>query len=220
MSNSINQTAADLNLEVSGVKVEVMNPVIFSTKYLSGLRGSDIVKDGDKVFKVDTVANTATEITAKSLATAAEEGLMSVKDINASEVATAISFGLVKEISMTRAKIATNGHSGSIAQFAKGLGLKVLDVKVDAQNKIIFQTKGIASLSGLTELEGKYYKLDTVANTATIIDPDAVAKDAAADLLKGKDTDLVEFVTRYNLISAITFGIKADAKEDADSAQA
>lgn len=217
MSNKISQIASDLNLVVSAVKVDTMNNVIFSTKYLASLSGSDIVKDGDKVFKLDVAGNDATEITAEGMAKAATEGLLSLKPKNVAEVSAAIAFGLVKEITMTRAKEATNGHVGSLSSFAKSLGLKVLDVTVDAQNDVIFKTQGIQGLSGLDKLDGVYYKLDTVANTATIINPEAISKDAANDILKGKDSDLVNFVTRYNLISEITFGTKADAAADTDT---
>lgn len=214
MKNQINAIASDLNLKVSAVTVATMNPVIFATKYLSGLSGSGIVKDGDKVYKIDTVKNTSVEVTSQSLSDAATAGLLALSDKNTSEIATAISFGLVKEITMTRADIATNGHSDDVSRFAKDLGLKVLDVTIVPQNDVIFQAQGIANLDGLTELEGKYYKLDTVANTASIINPDAVAADAKKDIMKGKTTDLVRFVQRYNLISDITFGIKADALSD------
>jgi len=211
MSNSITNQAASNNLKVSAVTVDAMNPIIFSSKYLTTLAGASIVKDGDKVYKIDTVSNDAVEITAQSIADAAIDGLLSDTRKNDSEIDTALQFGLVKSIKMIRPDTATSAHcSVSMVTFAKALKLKILDVKVDAQNDIIFQAKGVSTLDGLTELEGKYYQLDTVANTASIINPKAISKDVKTDLLKGKDTDLVRFAERFNLISSIEFGIKAD----------
>lgn len=209
MSNLISNQAQANNLKVVEVAVNAMNPIIFASKYLNTLSGASIVKVDNKVFKIDTVSNDAVEVTAQAIADAAITGLLSDTRKNDSEIDTALAFGLVKSIKMVRPDTATSGTSGSMVDFAKTLKLKILDVTVDTQNEIIFQAKGVSTLDGLTELEGKYYQLDTIANTATIINPAAISKDVKADLLKGKDSSLVRFAERFNLISEITFGVKA-----------
>lgn len=217
MKNSINTFAAAHNLVVDTVKVDKMNSVIFSTSFVPTLHGSDIVKDGDSVCRIDVKANTAVEITPDTIASEAKDALIAGNGKTPGSVSAAINFGLVKKIVMKRnTGASTSGFSSPIAGFAKSLGLVVTKVDVDVQNDIIFQTQGIKQISGLDIHDGQYFKLDTVANTATLVDPAGVAAQAKADLLKGKTSDLTDFAQNYNLITAVTMEVKK-AKVAADA---
>jgi len=211
-TNLINTFAKNHNLKVSDVTVDKMNSIIFSTTFIPTLCGSDIVKDGDKVFRINVAANTSDKITPATLAKEAKDALISNDGSNLSSVGAAVQFGLIKKLVLSRSDKGTNGRDMSVASFAKYLGLKVVDVAVDVQNDIIFETQGVKQIEGLDIHDGKYFKLDTVANTATLIDAAAVADQAKEDLVKGKTTNLTAFAQAYNLISSITFAAKsADA---------
>lgn len=210
MKNVINSFATDHNMKVEAVKVDKMNKIIFATTFVPSLHGSDIVKEGDVVYRIDTKANTSTPITPDTIAKEAKDALVAGNGKNASSVEAAIKFGLVKKITMARGDKGTSGPSTDIAQFAKALGLSVVDVSVEPQNDIIFQTQGVKRICGLDIHDGKYFKLDTVANTATLIDAPAIAEQAATDILAGKTTDLTRFVQTYNLIASVTMAVKSD----------
>lgn len=211
-TNLINTFAKNHNLKVSDVTVDKMNSIIFSTTFVPTLHGSDIVKDGDKVFRINVAANTSDKITPATLAKEAKDALIANDGSNSSSVGAAVQFGLIKKLVLSRSDKGTNGRDMAVAAFAKSLGLKVVDVTVDVQNDIIFETQGVKQIEGLDIHDGKYFKLDTVANTATLIDAAAVADQAKEDLVKGKTTNLTAFAQAYNLISSITFAAKsADA---------
>lgn len=211
-TNLINTFAKNHNLKVSDVTVDKMNSIIFSTTFVPTLSGSDIVKDGDKVFRINVAANTSDKITPATLAKEAKDALIANDGSNPSSVDAAVRFGLVKKLVLSRSDKGTNGRDMSVAAFAKSLGLKVVDVTVDVQNDVIFETQGVKQIEGLDIHDGKYFKLDTVANTATLIDAAAVADQAKEDLVKGKTTNLTVFAQYYNLISSVTFAAKsADA---------
>ena len=206
--NIITTFAAAHNLVVDSVKVDKMNKVIFSTSFVPTLCGSDIVRDGDKVCRIDVAANTAVDITPTTIAKEAKDALTAGNGATPSSVQAAIQFGLVKKIVMKVGDKGTSGHSTGIAAFAKSLGLVVTKADVAVQNDVIFQTQGVKQIAGLDVHDGKYFKLDTVANTATLIDPEGIAEQAQADLIKGKRTDLTDFAQNYNLITAVTMEVK------------
>ena len=208
-SNSINNFATAQNLVVTDVSVQAMNPIIFSTSFVPQLGGSSIVKDGKDTYRIDIVSNTSTKVTPKIVAAEAKAALLADDGSTPSSVSAAINYGLIKKITMAvNEGDATNGAVGAIAAFAKDHGLKVSDVEIVAQNEVIFQTKGINNISGLDQYDGQYFKLDTVKNTATLINAEAIAEAAKADILKGKTTDLTNFVQTFNLIASVTMKAK------------
>jgi len=211
MANSIHSFAKALNLTVKSADVQDMNPVIFATQFVPSLRGSDIVKDGDTVYRINTKANTSTEVSASTLTTEAKDGLVKGRGNDAS-VNAAISFGLVKKLVLKKNKAEpTTGCKTSVKDMADLLSLVVTDIKVAVQNEIIFQTQGIKQIAGLDIHDGQYFKLDTVSNTATLINAEAIAENAKADFLKGKVTDLTKFCENYSLISSLTLEVKPTA---------
>lgn len=215
-SNIITSFATAHNLVVDSVKVDSMNKVIFATSFVPTLRGSDIVKDGDDVCRIDIASNTAVKITPATIAKEAKDALVANNGKTPASVDAAIRFGLVKKIVMKVGNDGTTDVAGTIAGFAKKLGLVVSKVDVAVQNDVIFKTQGVKQIAGLDIHDDQYFKLDTVANTATLIDPEGVAEQAAAELLKGKTTDLTSFVQKYNLITSVTFEVKK-VKADADA---
>jgi len=214
MTNPITNFAKANNLKVASIDLADLNSIIFKTKYVKTLSGASIVKDGDKVFKLDIVSNDAVEITPASITKSAVSAFLDGKVNDDSNVA--VQYGLVKKLVLTTADTAVNSASSSIRELAKLLKLDVLEVEVKAQNAIIFQTQGVKQLSGLDIYDGKYFKLDTVANTATVIDADGIAAQATKDIIAGKSTELTDFVLRYNLVKSLTLGTaeKATAQDD------
>jgi len=212
MSNTINKFAKNHNLVVAAVTVEKMNKVIFASSFVPTLRGSDIVKEDGVVYRIDTVANTSVEITPKTIADEAKAAIVGNTGKNQSSVGAAVHFGLVKKIKFdVNTGDATSGSDMSVKDFAKTLGLKITAATVAVQNDVIFQTQGVNQIAGLDIHDGQYFKLDTVANTATLINAEAIAEQAQADLIKGKDTDITRFAQNYNLITSLTLEVKKAA---------
>jgi hypothetical protein len=194
-------------LKLGAATIATMNPVIFKTQVIGSLPG--LTKDGDKYFKLDTVNNTATEVTADNITEGAKKALESGKDKDG-YLKIAENFGLVREVSLVSDGNKTVEASWLPAYINVELGMKVTDVTVDVQNDIIFKTTGINEICGLTQDGSNYYDLDTKNNTATLVNPEIVAEKATKDILKGEITDYVQLATGFSLISAITFKVAQD----------
>ena len=122
-------------------------------------------------------------------------------------LAIAEQFGLVTSVTFKVDESDDDSVFGCTALTAvtSGLDMKITAAKVEAQHDIIFATTGIKELDNLTKSGKDYYKLNTKKNTATLIDPKGVAKQAKKDLLAGKNNDVTQLADNFNLISSITF---------------
>jgi hypothetical protein len=196
--STITAYAAAAQLSVVEVTVVEMNPIIFSAKVKGNLRNT-IQEDG-KIYRLDVESNSAIEITAASITEQAKTDIMAGKGSEWVQIAEA--FGLITKISFKKDKSEAKGSTD--LDDALSLGFKVTAVTVVPQNDIIFKTKGLQHIEGLTEDSGNYYKLDIESNTATLINPQGVADKAAADILKGKNSDEVVLADYFNLITTIT----------------
>ena len=98
--------------------------------------------------------------------------------------------------------------------------LKVVDVKILAQNPIVFAAQGIDALKDLgvdiVTHDGKNYIIDTATNTADEVTPDMIAKKAKADFLDGKVTAYTTYAKDFDLIESMTHGkvLNDDSAED------
>lgn len=196
--------ATALGLVVASATVAEMNPVIFASKVVANLPG--ITEVDGKYYRMDTKANTSVEVTATQLQASALAALKAGKDDTTGSINIAEDFGLIGELVLERDTDKTVFGSASIADTAKALGLKVLDVSVDAQHAVIFNAKGLQNIGGLTKSDDKHFILDTAKNTATLINPEKVAEQAIADLLKGKNTDFTRLAESFCLVSKVTLG--------------
>ena len=83
--------------------------------------------------------------------------------------------------------------------------LSVTDTKVAEINPIIFQTKLLPSLAGLTKFKGKHYALDTRSNTSVLITNKSIRKGAIKAIEKGRDTTgYLKIAEDFNLIQEVT----------------
>jgi hypothetical protein len=217
--SKILSTVAVLGMSVAEAKVSQLNDVIFATQVNHNAFGN-VQKVDDKTYVLDTQANTADLLTPQEISKAAVSGLSATKltTMERAAVAVAEQFGMVDSITLTRK--ADTPASGSTALFAlaKSMNAKVADIELTVQNDIIFKTAGIRNLPALTEHDGKYFKIDTASNSATVVNPDAIVEIAKADFLKGKASDFTRFCEMYGLIASVTLTKKgADKDENADS---
>jgi hypothetical protein len=211
--STIKSIAKALGLKVTEVSVNTLNPVIFATQVNHNNFGN-VVKDGGKTFVLDTKANTADELTADSISKATIDGLKTTTPtaFQSSAMNVSESFGTITGLTLTRdADASANGSVGAIGTLADSLGLDVADISLNVQNGVIFQTAGLKVLSNLTKHDGKYFALDTKANTATVIDPEKVAELAKADFLAGKESDFTALCEAFGLVASVTFAPKKDA---------
>lgn len=193
-----------LGLKVSSVKVQAINTIIFATKVSVGAFGNVVDNKGVPTL-IDVVANTAEALTPATIVSAAKAGFIADKpsSFQAVAISTSEAFGAVTEISFEKSG-GTVLCPITLKDFAKANSMKVTAVEVATQNDIIFSTKGIPSISGLTESDGTFYALDITANTATVVNAEALSAKAKQDLLDGKDTDATRFVTSFGLIQSLT----------------
>lgn len=193
-----------LGLKVSSVEVQKINPIIFATKVNTGSFGNVVDNDGVPTL-IDVVANTAEPLTPATVVDAAKTGFIADKPsvFQATAIATSEAFGAVTEITFVKAGGTTLGIQ-SIKAFTKDNGMKVTDIEIAVQNDVIFSTKGIPSMSGLTEKDEKFYAIDIVANTATVVNAEALSTQAKEDILAGKETEATRFVTSFGLITSMT----------------
>lgn len=202
MSKSITlQLLSAAHLTIDSAEIVEINPIIFKTKVLNNLAGLT-VSDGVH-YKVDTVKNTAIEVTASAISTNAKSALENKKDADGS-LAIAESFGLIQSLKLVHDAKGDSTACVDLLSVARNLGMKITDVEVAEQNDIIFRTTGIKMLGNLTEDDKKYYVLDTAKNTATLINPQAIAERAAKDFLKGKSSDFTALASRYKLVTSVT----------------
>lgn len=195
--------AKTLGLKVATVSAQAINPVIFATKVNANSFG-DVVNIDGVPHLVNVAANTSDVLTPVTIKDAAIAGFTAEKPsaFQVTAIATTEAFGAVTTITFTK----DGGVSCpmSIKAFAKDVGMKVTDVEVATQNAVIFSTKGIPSMSGLTKSGDDFYELDLVANTATIVNADALSEKAKADILAGKDSEAVRFVQNFGLVTSLT----------------
>ena len=190
--------AAAAQFSVVTAEVVEMNQIIFSAKAKGNLRNT-IQEDG-KEYRLDVESNSAIEITPASITEQATADIMAGKGSEWVQLAEA--FGLITKIRFKKDKSEAKGSTDLDDVLA--LGYKVTAVTVVPQNDIIFKTKGLQHIGGLTVEAGNYYKVDIDNNTATLINPQGVADKAAADILKGKNSDEVVLADYFNLITEIT----------------
>lgn len=192
--------AAAAGLVASENTINDINNIVFKTVIVP--RTPNLTKDGNNYYQVDAVKNTAVEFTPAAIKIGAVKALDNNSDKNG-YLATAENCGLVTSISLVRSNEAGTG-TGDIKALAKALDLKIASVTVDVQNDIIFRKEGLSSISGLVEDAGKYYTMNTAKNTATLVDPGAMAKAAEKAIKDGKSNDAVALAEAFNLVSAVT----------------
>lgn len=209
--SKFNSFAKTLGLKIATVSAQAINPVIFAAKVNANSFGDVVTIDGVPHL-VDVVANTSDVLTPATVKDAAVAGFTAEKPtaFQTTAIATTEAFGAVTAITFTKA----GGVScpQSIKAFAKSVNLKVTDVTVAVQNEVIFSTKGIPSMSGLTKSGDDFYELDLVSNTATVVNAEALSEKAKADILAGKDSEAVQFVQNFGLVTALSMS-KAVAVE-------
>ena len=198
--SKITSVCESSNLKVTNIVVDEMNPIIFKTKVAPNVCG--LTKDGDKYFKLDTRNNTAVEFNAALIKSGAETAATTGED-DKGLLEIAENFGLIREITLEKTDRDTDGIASVF--LLKSLGLEVTDVSVIAQQDIIFKTIGINHIEGLTKDGSAHYKIDTKKNTATLINPQLVAEQAAKDILAGVSSDYTALADSFNLISKIMF---------------
>lgn len=195
--------AKTLGLKVTTVTANAINDIIFAAKVNASSFGDVVTIDGVPHL-VNVAANTSDVLTPATVKDAAIAGFTAEKPSAFQEtaIATTEAFGAVTAITFTK----DGGVSCpmSIKAFAKDVGMKVTDVEVATQNAVIFSTKGIPSMSGLTKSGDDFYELDLVANTATIVNADALSEKAKADLMAMKATDATRFVEAFGLVTSLT----------------
>ena len=195
--------AGSAGLTVKDVTIAHLNPVIFAAKLVETLPG--LTKQGGKHFQIDTKRNKAIEVTAETIADGAKKAIKKQNDKDG-YLAIAEQFGLVTSVTFEAGDSDDDAFGcTALTAVTAGLDMKITDVKIVAQNDIIFATTGINELDNLTKSGKDMYKLDTKRNTATLINPKMVAKQAKKDLLASKSTDYTQLADNFNLISAITF---------------
>ena len=203
--------ATALSLKAVEIEASTINPIIFDTKVIPSAPG--LTKHDGKYYMLDTVKNTSVEVTPEGLTKKALADFKSGK--SSFEAVTAENYGMITKVIFefdADADIKCTGM-GSISNLCKALDLKVEDVAVDPQNEIIFSTKVVGTLSGLQKKGSDYYKLDTQKNTATLIDPNGMAKAAVADFTAGKRTDATDVAEAFCLIRKLVLVKKTgDAK--------
>lgn len=201
-----------LGLAVKAAEVQEINSIIFATKVNAHSFG-DVVSIDGVPHLIDVKANTSDILTPATIVEAAKAGLVADKPSAFQEVAVSTSeaFGAVTSVTFTK----DGGVScpQSIKAFAKATGMKVIDVTIAVQNDVIFSTKGIPSISGLTEKDGEFYQIDLVANTATIVNAAALSAQAKTDILADKETDATRFVSSFGLIQELVFSKTAGTPE-------
>ncbi len=201
MSKSIILTyLAAAGLAVKSSKVTDINGIVFKTTIVPNT--PNLTKDGDKFYQIDAVKNTAVEFTPDAIKDGAIKALDKAKDKDGYLI-TAENCGLITSIELKRADKAGTGQA-CLVDIADTLNLKITAVTVDPQNDIIFRKEGLDYISDLVEDAGKYYTMDVAKNTATLVNPKAMAKDAEKAILAGKPNDASELAQAFNLVSAVT----------------
>ena len=204
MKSNILQYLKESGLKVSKSKINTINTVVFNTAVIPNTR--NLTLDDGKHYIVDVVKNTSVEFTPDAIKNGAIAALETSKDPD-NYLATAERCGLIASLKLVRSDKVGNGNSSTRA-IASVLNLKVDSVTVDVQNDVIFRKVGLRRISGLVEDDGKYYTMNTAKNTATLIDPVGVAKEAEKLILKGEESDTTRIAESFNLVSAITLVAK------------
>lgn len=198
--SSILAYAAAAGLIAKESSISDINGVVFNTVIVP--KTPNLTKDDGKYYQVDAVKNTAVEFTPAAIKSGAIKALDKNKDTDG-YLATAENCGLVTSLGLVRGKDVGTG-CGDIKALAKVLDLKVASVTVDVQNDIIFRKEGLNQINDLVEDAGKYYTMNTAKNTATLVDADAMAKQAEKDIRNGKSSDAVSLAQAFNLVAAVT----------------
>ena len=198
--SKINQFTKSSGLKVTSANVQDINAIIFKTKIVPNMPG--LTKDGDSFYKLDTKNNKAVEVTASSITDGAQKALVKGTDKHG-YLAIAEAFNLVDSVTFDTSDSEGTGAS-SLTNLLTSINMKVTAVKIVPQNDIIFKTTGIHTLANLTKDGSSYYQLDTKKNTASLVDPESVAKQAKKDMLKGVVSDFTLLADSFNLISSLT----------------
>lgn len=200
----IKSFAKTLGLKVVSADVADINPVIFQAKVDATAFGDVVVVDNVPNL-INVSANTATPLTPASVRTATISGLTTAKmdSFQTVSVSTSETCGTISAVSFEKDGDASSAMD--VISFCKANGFKVTAVEVAAQNEVIFSTKGVKSISGLTEHDGSLYQIDVASNTATVVNAQALSEKAVADFLANKDaTDATRFAEQFGLITALT----------------
>ena len=214
MSNLKSISAASA-LKVSSATVVAPNPIIFKNVVIKNLSG--LTKDGETYYQLDLKDNTATEVTAEGFTEQVKAGLLADKPtdfqrqaINMAEnlqLITAVTYGTSWDANMV---------TTDIQDFVQKVGMKVSDVAIKVQNEIIFKTSVVGKIQGLVKDGDSFFELDLKNNSATLINPEEVAKLAKQDFLKGKATSYTKIAQAFNLIESISL-VKKGAVESTET---
>ena len=214
MSN-LKSISAVSALKVSSATVVAPNPIIFKNVVIKNLSG--LTKDGDTYYQLDLKDNTATEVTAEGFTEQVKAGLLADKPtdfqrqaINMAEnlqLITAVTYGTSWDANMV---------TTDIQDFVQKVGMKVSDVAIKVQNEIIFKTSVVGKIQGLVKDGDSFFELDLKNNSATLINPEEVAKLAKQDFLKGKATSYTKIAQAFNLIESISL-VKKGAVESTET---
>ena len=201
MTSSVNYISgfADMHkLVVSAVKVAEPNALILKTAASEFF--PDLVKDDD-FFIIDVESNTATKITPKAVKAQAEKDIKDGKSSGFVDLVQHLK--LVESIEFKKGSTKQRECGATtLSALCRFLGMKVEDVSVMKQNKIIFRNAVIPDMSDLVKDGSKYYRLDVENNTAHIITPKVLKEEAEKDMKKGKyHTDAVQIALQFNLIA-------------------
>ena len=201
MSKILNYSAC-ASLTPTSIKIDEMNSIIFKTAVIDHM--SNITTTGGKHYVLNLKSNTAVEITPASIKKGAVKAVKASKDKH-DYLQIAEEFGLIKELTFTQSTVASDCDFGnSLSSLCDTLNLKVKDITIVAQNDLIFAHKGVDLIDNLTKDSGKLYQLDTKRNTATLVNPESIAKKATKDFLKGKLSDETYLSEAFNLITSVT----------------
>lgn len=103
----------------------------------------------------------------------------------------------------------------NIKNLASSLGLKVSTVEVAEMNPVIFKTKVVGAMSGLTKDGDNFYMVDTKKNIADVVTADSIKTAAIAGLTAKEATPFgnqaVAIAESYGLIKKVTLVKDAEA---------
>lgn len=214
MSNLLSISAASA-LKVTSATVVAPNPIIFKNVVIKNLSG--LTKDGDTYYQLDLKDNTATEVTAEGFAEQVKAGLLADKptDFQRQAINMAENLQLITSVTYATQWDAPSIH-GDLQDYVQKVGMKVQDVTIKVQNAIIFKTSVVSKISGLVKDGDSFFELDLKNNSATLINPEEVAKLAKQDFLKGKSTNYTKIAQAFNLIESISL-VKKGAVDSTES---
>ena len=200
-------------LKITSATVVAPNPIIFKNVVIKNLSG--LTKDGDTYYQLDLKDNTATEITAEGFAAQVNAGLLADKptDFQRQAINMAENLQLITEVTYSNQWDALMVTT-DIQDFVQKVGMKVSDVSVKVQNEIIFKTSVVGKISGLVKDGDNFFELDLKNNSATIINPEEVAKIAKQDFLRGKATNYTKIAQAFNLIESLSLVKKGASESD------